>query len=227
MRLLAVAAFDPELEEFRRLTGSVRAETVGIGLVDAALGTAELVARVRPDVVLLLGTCGVFAGEAPPPEVIVGAALLASDGPTAEGRGALVGPLAEVTEVPRALVDAAHACGAEPALVATSLSITTDDALAAACARAATRRAPGHAVVVEHLEALAVGRACARAGVPCLPILGVANTVGASGRAEWAARHVEASARAAAIAARLAVGDALREALGIRTTTTPPSPARG
>ncbi len=53
---------------------------------------------------------------------------------------------------------------------------------------------------VEHLEAYAVARACQTLGVPCTIVLGIANIVGAKGREQWRARHVEASARAAEVA---------------------------
>jgi nucleoside phosphorylase len=66
--------------------------------------------------------------------------------------------------------------------VATTLAITTDDAVAVRAARATTSH-------VEHLEAYGVAAACAARGVPFAAALGVANYVGARAREEWRAHH--------------------------------------
>ena len=75
------------------------------------------------------------------------------------------------------------------ACVATTLAITVDDA-------AAARIAEGAGADVEHLEAHGVAIACAARGVPLAVVLGVANLVGARGRAEWLAHHERAEAAA-------------------------------
>jgi nucleoside phosphorylase len=67
--------------------------------------------------------------------------------------------------------------------------VTTDDALAA-------RLAAFTSCAVEHLEAYGVAAACAAQGVPFVAALGVANRVGATGRAEWRQNHRAASAAA-------------------------------
>jgi nucleoside phosphorylase len=90
------------------------------------------------------------------------------------------------------MAEAFVACGARAVTIATTLSITTDDVLAA---HLATRGE------VEHLEAFGVARACHAGGIPCAIVLGIANIVGARGREEWQANHVEASARAGEVAA--------------------------
>ncbi len=69
--------------------------------------------------------------------------------------------------------------------------MTTDDAVALALAAATGAQ-------VEHLEAFAVARACADAGVPFGAVFCVANTVGARGRDEWRANHERAAAAACA-----------------------------
>jgi nucleoside phosphorylase len=73
--------------------------------------------------------------------------------------------------------------------VATTLAITTDDALA-------DRVAETLGCEVEHLEAFAVAGACALAGVPMAVVLGVANRVGSRAREEWL-RHHPAAGKAA------------------------------
>ncbi|MDF2692384.1 MAG: hypothetical protein K0S65_767, partial [Labilithrix sp.] len=63
---LVVAAWEPELERFRALVTPARDQgheatdvfPVGIGLVDATVGTASRLARGTPDLVLFVGTCG-------------------------------------------------------------------------------------------------------------------------------------------------------------------------
>jgi nucleoside phosphorylase len=225
VRPLVVAAFPPELEEFQRLAPGVATAAVGVGLVDAALGSARTMAEVRPDVVILIGTCGWFDYRgAREPSVVVGAELILSDGGAAEGRAALVGGASDVQTAPAALVDAISARGAVRAAIATTLSITVDDALAEALAADLASRCGAASCGVEHLEAYAVARAAERAGAACVAVLGVANRVGAGGRAAWAAGHAAASGRAADVVAR-ALGDgAIADA--VRTTTTAPSPGR-
>jgi nucleoside phosphorylase len=71
--------------------------------------------------------------------------------------------------------------------VATTLSVTTDEALSALI-RASTD------ADVEHLEAQSVAAACAELGVPAAIVLGVANAVGAGSHAEWRANHARVSA---------------------------------
>jgi nucleoside phosphorylase len=85
------------------------------------------------------------------------------------------------------------ASGARSCTVASTLSITTDDALAALLAPKGD---------VEHLEAYGVARACQSASVPCAIVLGIANRVGAKGREEWRAHHLTASARTAELVRR-------------------------
>ncbi len=218
MQPLVVAAFAPELEEFQRLAPDVATAAVGVGLVDAALGTAEALARTRPDVVLLLGTCGWFDYMgAEDPRVIVATDIVLADGGAAEDRAALVGGVGEVLRAAPALVGACASRGAAPAAIATTLSVSIEDALATALAADLASRCAASARGVEHLEAYAVFRAAERAGVPCAAVLGVANRVGAGGRAAWAAHHVEASARAADVVARALADGAIADAL--RTTT--------
>jgi hypothetical protein len=53
--------------------------------------------------------------------------------------------------------------------------------------------ASGTGSSVEHLEAYSVALACAAPGVPFAAVLGVANAVGARGRAEWRTHHARAS----------------------------------
>jgi nucleoside phosphorylase len=90
--------------------------------------------------------------------------------------------------------------GARAVDVATTLSITTDDALA---------RRVGEALgcEVEHLEAFAVAAACSAERVPVIAVLGVANRVGSAARDEWRRHHASAGKAATdVVAAWLASG---------------------
>ena len=195
MKLLVVAAWEPELERFRELAREPLiphiAAGVGIGLVDAAIGTARLLAKHAPESVLLLGTCGAAPGSSLAiGDVVVARSVLLVDPATLEGRAALPWSPAPIEGM---LVAPFVAAGAIATSIATTLGITTDDALAATLAREAE---------TEHLEAYAVARACALAGIPCIVVLGITNIVGSRGRAEWRANHVEVSATVARLAVK-------------------------
>ncbi len=206
MKLLAVAAWDPELEHLRGLCSAspghvgrdeiwptLNMDAVGIGPVDAAVGMTQCISKHRPEKVLLLGTCGAAPGSRLAiGDVVVGTYAKLVDLATVTGLAALpygTDPIA----LDASTVEALQRAGAVPSKIACPLGITTDDGLAA-------RLAPlGDA---EHLEAYAVARACARAtpSVPCTVVLGIANVVGSMGREQWRANHVAASRRAAAVA---------------------------
>jgi len=196
MTLLVVAAWEPELERFRAVKNSgieLNIGAVGIGPVDAALGTARLIAKHAPKTVLLLGTAGATRQFS----TALGAVIVATetrlvDGATVEGRAAM--PYAsEAIAMDAEWVERFASAGATKALVANTLGITTNDELADKLAAAAQ---------VEHLEAYGVARACEQANVRCAIVLGISNLVGSEGRAQWRANHLSASAAAGALAAR-------------------------
>lgn len=208
-RLLCLAAWEPELTRFRELAPSwVTAEPAGIGLVEAAIGTAELVARRSPERVLFVGTCGSMR-----PDLAIGDVVFADRVSlvafTELTGSAVLHPVEHEVAIDPELRAALTAAGARPARVANTIGVTTTDEIAA--------RVAAHGDV-EHLEAFGVARACARANVPCAVVLAVANEVGAKGRDQWKDNHVAASARAAEVAWR-----AIDELS--RTSTTAPSPA--
>ncbi len=199
--LLVVAAFAPELAGFEALVAGVTLEVasgpVGIGLVAAASGTAERLvelARLRdrgglPRGVVLVGTCGAYPESGlSVGDVISGRDVLLCEPSVVEGRAAFPDPMPVRLGAHPSMRDALALGGARLADIATTLAVTTDDALAA--------RLAAHAAV-EHLEAFAVATASAAKRVPFCAVLGVANPVGSKGRAEWRAHH-DAAGRAAA-----------------------------
>jgi len=167
--------------------------TVGIGLVEAAIGAASLLGEIAPRAVLFLGTCGAYpAGGAPRiGDVVVARAVKLVDPAIVEGYAALPDVVPTRLEVDASLHAGLVRGDARSADVATTLAITTDDGLAAVIGRAS-------GCEVEHLEAFAVAAACARAGVAFGAVLGVANVVGGNARQEWLRHHREATRAAAA-----------------------------
>ena len=208
-KLLVVAAFEPELTEFRALVRGTAIENiavaaVGVGLVEAAIGMAQRIAEHRPSHALLLGTCGAFAGAGggtgQPPlalgDVVTATRARLIDGNAIGLRAAIPTPMPVVCALDETLSQAAAGAGARVVEIANTLGITIDDDLAALLL---PMMGPSPIVAVEHLEAFAFARACAAHGVAGGVVLGVANIVGSRGRDEWRKNHLRASAAAARV----------------------------
>jgi futalosine hydrolase len=196
--LLIVAAFVPELDALGALLGAalakrigeveVRAAPVGVGLVQAAVGTTLALDAHRPRAVVLVGTCGAY----PESRLVVGQVVVAKgvalvDPAALEGRSGFPDVMSRQLVAHGTLARAIAGSEAPLIDVVTTMAVTTDDALALSL---------GKHGGVEHLEAFAVGSACDKAGVPFVAALGVANRVGSTGRSEWRANHL-ATGRAA------------------------------
>lgn len=202
MKLLVLAAWEPELTHFRGLARGmaeveIAFDVAGVGLVESAIGTTHALARHAPTHALLVGTCGAVANDLRICDAVVGASvvLAARDGDLPDTMPS-TGTFDE---------DLRSLFRARAVAIASTLGITTDD-------EAARRlRARGE---VEHLEAFAFFRACSDATVPCAAVFAIANTVGSRGREEWLANHEAASARAADVAFE-----------GIKNSTRARSPA--
>lgn len=188
-RLLVLAAWEPELTHFRGLVRGLAqpyaVDVAGVGLVEAAIGSARALARHDPTHALFLGTCGALASDLRILDVVVGVTAKL---------------VAEGCELPDAMPSQGRfdddlrnlfASSARGVDIAGTVGITTED-------EAARRLRPKGEV--EHLEAFAFLRACEAAMVPCAAVLAVANTVGSRGRQEWLENHEAASARAADVA---------------------------
>jgi futalosine hydrolase len=197
--VLLVAAFAPELDGLQSiLGGAMRAEVggllvfarpVGIGLVAAASGTATRLEAHAPHAVVLIGTCGAYPGSG----LAIGDIALARtvslvEPAVLEGRAAFPEPMSARVDPHAAMTAAIATAGGALVDVATTLAVTTDDALAALLGRRGA---------VEHLEAFAVGIACAAKNVPFAAALGVANVVGTRGRSQWRENHASAGHGAA------------------------------
>jgi nucleoside phosphorylase len=200
-RWLVVSAWPPELARLEaalpglpaRVRRKVSQASVGVGLVEAAMNTTRLLAKQRPAALLLVGTAGVYPGPRRDlplgsvavidkilllPEILPGKhafvpALMPS---RMQSSPALIKALGRTTRLPS--VD-----------VACPLAITTSASAAATAAKLS-------GCALENLEAFAVARAAAAAGVPFTVILGIANHVGPHGHREWKLNAREAAAAA-------------------------------
>ncbi len=196
--LLILAAFPPELAPLRATLGDalrrsfggleVAAKAVGIGLPTSAAGTATCLVALKPRAVVLVGTCGVYAGGASLDVggVAIGRRVALGDLAVARGEGAYPEPMSTEATCDRAMGEGLLAQGGVRVDIATTLAVTTNDTTAATLA-AGTR------CEAEHLEAYGVAAACAAQGVPFVAALGVANVVGGRARDEWKRNHRAAS----------------------------------
>ena len=201
-RWLVLAAWPPELAELRRLlkrrltNRQVVAGVAGVGLVEAAIGATAAIAAVKPAVVIFVGTAGLYPNRRPDLALAGAVAarrlVLSADGVTT-GDAYLPPALPAAQETTLALRRIAAATGLLIADVACPLAITSRPAVVG-------RRARVPACDLENLEAFAVARAAAAAGLPFAAIFGISNTVGPSAHATWkrnAARAAAAACRAA------------------------------
>ena len=199
--ILVVAAHPPELAGLRELIGApggriadirIAIEAVGIGLPAAAVGMATALRAHAPACVVLVGTCGAYdngSSHLAMAQTVIAKRLHLASTAAAEGRGAFPGPMVIAVETDAALSRGLAGETGRRVDVATTLAITTDDALASHVGEA-------FGCEVEHLEAFAVASACAREHVPMTAVLAVANRVGGRARDEWR-RHHEAAGKAA------------------------------
>jgi nucleoside phosphorylase len=204
--VLILAAFDPELAPLRAALGdglaaqvgalSIVARTTGVGLPAAAVGATLHIVELAPRAVVLIGTCGAYLeAHLGIGDVVVAGRLRLIDPASFDGMTEFPEPMAIAAQADPAMNEAFAASGARSVCVGTTLAITVDAAAAAKIAR-------GSGAEVEHLEAHGVSMACAARGVPFAAVLGVANLVGPSGRAEWREHHRAAETAAAACVLR-------------------------
>ena len=201
-RWLVLAAWPPELAELRRLLKRrpigkrVIARAAGVGLVEAAVGATAAIAEMKPEAVIFVGTAGLYPNRRPDLALTGVAAarrlVLSADGVTT-GNAYLPPAMPAAQETTLALRRIAAATGLLMADVACPLAITSQPTVV-------RRRGRAPACDLENLEAFAIARATAVAGLPFAAILGISNIVGPSAHAEWkrnATRAAAAACRAA------------------------------
>jgi purine-nucleoside phosphorylase len=180
MPSLLLAAFPPELAGLAAAPpAGWMVRTAGVGVIEAAVKTSLLLAELRPERVLFVGTCGAYDER-----LEIGAHLSAAEAVAVSGEE-LAGR-AYRPEVERTRWPATWALPLPPFPVAVPPAITVD----VESARRLAALAPA-----EHLELTGVFAACHAAGVPVAGALAVANRVGPGAHAEWRANHERVSRR--------------------------------
>ena len=156
--------------------------------------------RVRPGRVLFVGTAGIYGQQKEARQAIGTAAVagevLCMSTAALKGEAYLPGPMVVQLSTSRSLQTALGGGRADqPRDVACPLAITRSAALG-------RRIAEATGATLENLEAFAVARAAAAAGIPFAAVLGVANRVGPTGHEEWQRHHRAASRAACELIAR-------------------------
>jgi purine-nucleoside phosphorylase len=175
---LLLAAFSPELAGLDAAPpAGWRVALTGVGALAAAASTARLIAEVRPDRVLFVGTCGAYDERLSVGDLLSATEAIATSLDELEGRA--FRPEIERTRwlAGWAVPFPAHAVAVPPAITCTAAGARRLATLAAA----------------EHLELTGVFAACAEAGVPAAAALAVANRVGPEANAEWRTYHARVS----------------------------------
>ncbi|MBB6099793.1 futalosine hydrolase [Deinobacterium chartae] len=199
MKLALICATDLEAHRFGGLGLEVKVS--GVGAVNAALATAELIREARPELVINVGIGGAYPGSG----LQTGAAALSSEFVYA-GLGArdgaqfldletlgfpvLPGWYNRLPAWERAAALAARLglpCG--PFLTLETVTGSLE------AARELEARYPG--ALIEGMEGAGVAHAALRAGVPALELRGVSNPVGPRDRTSWRIGPALEAARAA------------------------------
>jgi nucleoside phosphorylase len=191
--ILLLAAHAPEFVGLRAHLGeglcstlrglTVIAKTIGVGMAVAGAGTANRITQLSPRAVVLLGSCGVYPGSAEyqPLDIFVPSRFQLFDPSAAAGKAEFPDPMQTMLD-PHPVLSAGLLASAGPrarsAPIATTLAITTDDAIARAVY-------PATQLEAENLELFPVALACRAAEVPFAAVLGVTNVVGSQGRNDW------------------------------------------
>ena len=195
-KILIVAAWPPELGRirgvlrtapYRKWRGQIELQTVGVGLVEAAIGTTAALTRRKPQLLILVGTAGAF----PTATLDIAKAAIVSrvtlGSPEKENVAQIPTPMPrEVSTSVRFSASLAKSSTLETATVVCPLAITRSS-------RRAKELSKVSGAELENLEVFAIAQAAQRAKVPFVAVLGVANIVGPKGAKQWL-DHGEAAA---------------------------------
>ncbi len=209
-RWLVLSAWEPELSGLQRglahmpaaARRSVTVRPAGVGMVEAAVGATRAIADSQPTAVVFVGTAGLYPGRRPDlglAQVVGARRILLVDAAVMRGQAFVPAPLPIATEVTRSLRERLARQGVLLGDVACPIGITKSLTTARQVARE-------HDCDVENLEAFAVARAAAAAGLPFAALLGISNAVGPAGHREWK-RHAAIAADAACRAALSLIHD--------------------
>ncbi len=183
-KILLVSAWEPEqhtLKQTLQNCENIHFLLTGIGSLRATQRVTLALAQKKFDLVLFCGTAGAYNSAADLSKVFACQKTLWSDGAVLLGKS-YIPPHQNLTETLECTEDFAFKI---PHAFALCLpSITTDENLAAECARHAD---------LEHLELFGVALACQEFKIPWSGILGVANIVHKNAHIQWKQNHVNAS----------------------------------
>lgn len=207
--VLVVGAHGPDLRGLRhhlgeRLDGNigglhVTGKTVGVGMAVAGASAAKRVFQLRPRAVVQLATCGIYPGlsDYQPYDVLVASRLRLVDHAVLAGQARWPEPMQEERQPHAMLAAGLAATGGRShrAAIACTLSITTDDDLAASM----PGRTGCHA---ENLEGFAIAHACHLAEVPFASVLAATHVVGPGAREDWQKFERQATLAAAEVLVR-------------------------
>lgn len=177
---LLLAAFPPELGPLLAAPPEGWAcACTGVGAVSAAAATARLIAEVRPERVVFVGSCGAYDERIPLGSFVSAGQVTASS--LGEVRKETYRPEIEPTR-----------WTATVTLPFTPCVVVVPPAITRSAEGARELAAQGS---IEHLELGGVFEACRQAEVPCGAALVVVNAVGPEAHTQWRAHHTEGSQR--------------------------------
>lgn len=188
MKLLICGAFAPEIAQLQHHyedNPSIIVAPVGIGAIAAASTTTALIAQHAPSHILFTGTCGILT----PSPLSIGEVVRAKTIHLGD-----IGALAGDNHLPEAMttpITSIHFLDSQNSIperdVFCPLAITHSETGAALL----RQNFPGGCV--ENLECFAVAWAATQNRLPFEAILGISNTIGPNGHAEWKTHHERVS----------------------------------
>ncbi len=170
-------------------THGVRWELCGVGILNAARRSTEILLSQAFDKVLLLGVAGGFAGAMEPTEVgLFESARLFGIG-IGDGNDFIPADRSELSRLFSHPVSySLDACPGITGPVSRG-QIVTACSISASPAEADRKRIWNPEALAEDLEAYAVAEACHAAGVPLTVLRGISNVVGNRNRQDWRIRE--------------------------------------
>lgn len=176
---------------------NVSAKVCGVGMGVAGAWTAKRLVQLAPRAVVLIGTAGVYPGQAgyQPLDVVVADEVRLLDHAALGGHARYPTPMQTQLSTPTAMAAglAGHQAGRTHRVkLASPLADTRDPAFANAVPSQLGCEA-------ESLEAFAVAQACQLLNVPFGVALGVSHVLGEHAETDWQRYHRDASRAAATV----------------------------
>ncbi len=190
--ILILAAFEPELAPMRELIGThahIRFETVGTGIVEAAVNTSRLLSETSREnlQVIFVGSVGAYDKSVSPFSFVTAEKVIFTDYANSSFRSYMP-PIVPIVSLPntklRDLIE--ETTNSKRELIYTTPSITSD-----LDAADILRHSTGAGF--ESLELFAVARACDTFSTPWASLSAVTNHIGPDGHQEWERNYAKAA----------------------------------